>query len=305
MFWNFLTEVLKLAPRQIWGVEQQIHYFTEIFTSFSPKKIIASIMAIIELFGLTILDLPTTPRGEELDLSGYSLVFEDEFIGESLNTDIWNYRNNGKWRGGFSDESQVSVKNGNMILTAEYLNDGKYGEGWYSGRISLKEKYCKGYFEIRCKASPGSGFWSAFWIQAEHPYEAAYSKGGVGGCEIDIFEAMRWDEAIGKNSVTQTVHCAGVDGVQEGFQSYNLGAFYGKNIYEEYNTYGLEWTDEEYIFYINGVETRRTSFGNGVSEVLEDVIVSLEIPDEEKLAGLDKETYNTEFIVDYVRIYQK
>ena len=81
MFQTFLTEVLKLAPRQMWGVEQQMYYLTQIFTSFSPKKIIASILAIIELFGLTILDLPTTPRGQELDLTGYSLVFEDEFNG--------------------------------------------------------------------------------------------------------------------------------------------------------------------------------------------------------------------------------
>ncbi|MBO5422107.1 MAG: glycoside hydrolase family 16 protein, partial [Clostridia bacterium] len=113
------------------------------------------------------------------------------------------------------------------------------------------------------------------------------------------------DNFVGKNSVSQTVHCAGVDGVQEGFQSNNLGAFYGNNIYKEYNTYGLEWTDEEYIFYINGVETRRTSFGNGVSEVPEEVIVSLEIPAEEELNKLDKDSYKTEYIIDYVRIYQK
>ena len=61
MFETFLTEVLKLAPRQMWGVEQQLYYLGEIFTSFSPKKIIASILAIIELFGLTILDMRTTP----------------------------------------------------------------------------------------------------------------------------------------------------------------------------------------------------------------------------------------------------
>ena len=29
-----------------------------------------------------------------------------------------------------------------------------------------------------------------------------------------------------------------------------------------------------------------------------------EIPDEDKLATLDKDNYHTEFIVDYVRIYQ-
>lgn len=83
------------------------------------------------------------------------------------------------------------------------------------------------------------------------------------------------------------------------------GARRGENIYDEYNTYGLKWTDDEYIFCINGVETRRSSFGNGISEVLEEVIVSLEIPEEEKLNDLDKDTYKTEFIVDYVRIYQQ
>ncbi|MBE6772213.1 MAG: glycosyl hydrolase family protein [Ruminococcaceae bacterium] len=305
MFETFLTEVLKLAPRQMWGVEQQLYYLTEIFTSFSPKKIIASLLAIIELFGLTLFDLPTTPRGEALDLNGYSLVFEDEFNGTQLNTDAWEYRGSGPRRGGFNAESQVRLENGNMILSGEYLTDGEYGEGWYTGMVKLKERYCKGYFEIRCIVNSGEGFWSAFWLQADSPYNAAVSKGGIGGAEIDIFESMSWENKIGKDSVVQTVHCAGVDGIQEGFQSERLGAFYGDNIYEEYNTYGLEWTDDEYIFYVNGVETRRTSFGNGVSEVLEDVIVSLEIPDEDKLSQIDKDSYKTEYIIDYVRIYQK
>ena len=304
MFEKFLRETLKMAPRQVWGVEQIGVYFKKLFSAKGAKAVVACVVAIAECIGLAILDTPTTPRGPELDLSGYSLVFEDEFEGNALNTDVWQYRGSGPRRGGFNAESQVRVENGNMIITGDYQSDGTYGEGWYTGMVKLRERYCKGYFEIRCKVNAGSGFWSAFWIQADHPYEAEYSKGGVGGCEIDIFESMSYDNFIGKNSVSQTVHCAGVDGVQEGFQSLMLGDFYGNNIYEEYNTYGLEWTDEEYIFYINGVETRRTSFGNGVSEVMEDVIVSLEIPEGEKLEALDKENYSTEFVVDYVKIYQ-
>ena len=305
MFEKFLRETLKMAPRQVWGVEQMGVYFKKLFSANGAKAVIACIVAIAECLGLAILDFPTTPRGQELDLTDYAIVFEDEFEGNALNTDVWQYRGSGSRRGGFNAESQVRVENGNMIITGEYLKDGIYGEGWYTGMVKLKERYCKGYFEIKCKVNAGSGFWSAFWIQADAPYTASVSKGGVGGCEIDIFESMSYDNFIGKNSVSQTVHCAGVDGVQEGYQSLMLGDFYGNNIYEEYNTYGLEWTDEEYIFYINGVETRRTSFGNGVSEVMEDVIVSLEIPDEEKLAGLDKENYKTEYIIDYVKIYQQ
>lgn len=305
MFETFLSEVLKFAPRQVWGFYQIPVYLSEIFTSFSPKKIIASFLAIIELFGLVILDTPTTPRGEELNLKGYSLVFEDEFNGTELDTEVWEYRGSGPRRGGFNAESQVDVGGGKMTITGEYLTDGEYGEGWYTGMIKLKDRYCKGYFEIRCMVNEDPGFWSAFWIQADAPYTASVSKGGVGGAEIDIMESSDTANEGDIGSVTQTIHCAGVDGVEEGFQSERLGAFYGDNIYNKYNTYGLEWTDDEYIFYINGVETRRSSFGNGVSEVLEDVIVSLEIPEESKLANLDKETYKTEYVIDYVRIYQK
>ncbi len=305
MFETFLTEVLKLAPRQLWGVEQQMYYFTEMFSSFSFKKFFASMLAILELFGLTIFDLPTTPRGPELDLSGYNLIFEDEFEGDSLNLDIWEYRASGSRRGGFNAPSQIEVKDGNLVLTAEYLQNGEYGEGWYAGMIKLKQWYCKGYFEIRCKVNEGNHFWSAFWLQASAPYTASVSKGGIGGAEIDIFESANTKNYFDRNSVTQNIHCAGVDGETEGYQSLGLGAFYGNDIYNEYNTYGVEWTDTEYIFYINGIETRRTSFGNGVSEVLEEVIVSLEIPGEDQLNELDKDTYHTEYTVDYVRIYQK
>lgn len=304
MFEKFLVEVLKLAPRQMWGVEQQGFYLREIFTSFDIKRIIAGIVAFFELFGLTILDLPTTPRGEAIDLTGYSIVFEDEFEGDALNTDAWKIRSNGPRRGGFNSDSQIKVEDGNLVITGEYVEDGTYGDGWYAGMVSLRERYCKGYFEIRCKVNKGSAFWSAFWIQADAPYTASISKGGVGGAEIDIFESANTAEITNKGAVTQTIHCAGVDGVEEGFQSYNLGSFKGNNIYDEYNTYGLEWTDTEYIFYINGVETRRTSFGNGVSEVEEDVIVSLEIPAIEVLETLDKDASAT-YTVDYVRIYQK
>ena len=302
---DMIAELLKLAPRQVWAVEQQIEIFKGLFSSFSLKGFFAGILAIIELCGLSILDLPVTPRGEEVNLDGYTLVFEDNFDGTELNTDIWEYRASGARRGGFNAPSQVEVRDGNLVISAEYLKDGEYGEGWYAGMIRLKEQYTRGYFEIRCIANKGKGFWSAYWLQAEHSYEAAFSKGGIGGAEIDIFESANNEHHLVNDAVTHAIHCAGVDGAEEGFQSMSLGGFYGNNVYEEYNTYALEWNEDEYIFYINGVETRRSSYGNGVSEVPEEVIVSLEIPTAEELAELDKDTYLSEFIVDYVRIYQK
>ena len=301
---KFLTEVLKLAPWQMHGVELQKKYLKKAFTSGSLKTMIASLLIVAELIGLTVFDMPIRPLGDELDLTGYSLVFEDEFDGTELNTDVWEYRGSGPRRGGFNAESQVKLENGKMIMTGEYQTDGMYGEGWYTAMIKLKERYCKGYFEISCILNEGSGYWSAFWLQADAPYTASISKGGIGGAEIDIMESYNDETHKRYESIGQTIHCAGVGGEQEGYQSERLGYYKGNNIHQEYNTYGVMWTDEEYIFYVNGVETARSSFGDGVSEVKEDVIVSLEIPDETQLAALDKDTYHSEYIVDYVRIYQ-
>lgn len=46
MFQKFLEEVLKLAPRQMWAVEQIPVYFSQMFESFSFKKMGAMILAI-------------------------------------------------------------------------------------------------------------------------------------------------------------------------------------------------------------------------------------------------------------------
>lgn len=273
---------------------------------FSLQKTIASLLAIIECFGCVLFDTPLTPDGQKLDLSGYELVFEDEFEGTSLDKSSWFTRGNGARRSGYNAESQVQVKDGNLVITGEYLEDGEYGEGWYVGAIALNKLYCKGYFEIRCICNSGTDFWSAFWIQAAttDPYDHYESQGGVNGAEIDIFESLSADRKLksARNAISSTIHCNGVDDDIENIDSLPLGKFKGNNIYEEYNTYGLEWTDDEYIFYVNGVETARSSFGKGVCEVPEQVIVSLEIPGND--INFDKD-YSTAFTVDYVRIYEK
>jgi beta-glucanase (GH16 family) len=291
-----------------WRQENAVYRIGEIFSSafaggFSFKKLVAVIVAFFEMFGSVLFDMPLTPAGSELSLEGYSLVFEDEFEGDSLNEDNWFYRASGTRRNGFNAASQVRVEDGNLIMTAEYLENGEFGPGWYAGMISLRQKYCRGYFEIKCKCNDGGDFWSAFWIQADNPYNHDVSKGGPGGAELDIFEAPYGNKKGSPlyNSVTQTIHCNGLDDDKEHIDSRMLGIFKADNIYSEYNTYGLEWTEDEYIFYINGVETARSSFGSGVSQVEESVIVSLEIPEKISLA----KDFSSQFTVDYVRIYQK
>lgn len=279
----------------------------EIFTGrHAFRRTLALLLTAAELFGAAVFKAPLHPRGEALDLTGYSLVMFDDFNGDKLDTDVWYSRGEGARRDGCNASSQIAVSGGNLILTGEYRDAqrGMYGEGWYAAAVALKEWYCKGYFEIRCICNQGDGFWSAFWMQSSHSYDAE-SKGGVGGAEIDIMEASGFDSIlpVNRNSVTQTVYCNGSDDDEENIDKCQFTAV-GDDIYNKYNTYGVKWTDDEYIFYVNGVETTRTSFGLGVSQVPENLIVSLEIPENLPKSIAENHNYRTQMIVDYVKVYQ-
>ena len=299
-----LFDLFKLATRQRTAFLDFFSIVGGFFKNFSFKSVTATITLLAELLGCVLFDTPVTPHGQELDLSGYELVFCDEFDGDALDLSVWRHRGVGPRRCGFNAESQATAGHGRLVITAEYRQKGAYGEGWYTGAVALHKKYKQGYYEIRCKCNGGVDFWSAFWIQADHPYDHELSQGGVNGAEIDIFESIngRGRSTAEYNAVTSTVHCNGHDDDPEHIDSNIVGSFkVGNDIAANYNTYGLEWTEDEYIFYINGVESGRTSFGSGVSQVEEEVIVSLEIPDE----VLYLDDYTTSMVVDYVKIYQK
>lgn len=301
---EWITETFGLVYRESWAVEQIFECIKNLFTAGSFQRFLALLTAIGELAGMLISGAPVTPYGPELDLEGYSLVYEEEFEGDALNTDEWSVFHRAT-RGGYNSDSQIEVKDGNLIITGEYLEDGEFGPGWYAADIELKQTYTYGYYEIRCINNPGIGFWSAFWMQSPDSYNDEISQGGIGGAEVDIMETMGYAKAGDNSFTTFSIHVAGVDGEKTGIKGVQLGNFKVPNIFTEYNVFGLEWTPEEYIFYINGVEACRSTYANGVSQVPENIRVSMCIKPESTLKQLDKETFETQFVVDYVRIYQK
>ncbi len=268
------------------------------------QKITAFFASITAFFSglFTTSSSVKTASGPALDLSGYTLVFEDEFNADELDTDAWFYRQSGLRRGNYNAESQVNVSDGLLKITAQYREDGEFGPGWYSGMLALNQRYCRGYFEIRCICAPGGGFWSAFWLQGDGSYEHDISRGGVGAAEIDIMEAPYYSETGAKhNAITSAIHCNGGDEDPDKIDSKLVGRFNGNDIYNTFNIYGLKWTESEYIFYVNGVETARSAFSKGVSTALEEVIVSLEIP----ATVSHTADFSTDMVVDYVRVYQE
>ena len=268
------------------------------------KRLVSVFLLLICLFSTVAFsgcEHMSKTLGDEvsLNLEGYELIVYDEFEGNNLDLSLWQHRAVGARESGYNSSSQVSVENGNLIIKGEYI-DGEFGKGWYGAGISLQEKYVYGYFEVRCIPNESSCFWSAFWLQSDNTFSHEDSQGGVNGAEIDIFESHK-TKFFRRNSIFSTVYCNGYDDDVENYDKHRVASVRIPNMRSDYTTFGLMWTEEEYIFYVNGVETGRTSFGRGTSRYPEEVIVSLEVP---KVVPFNKKE-TTKFIVDYVKVYQQ
>lgn len=273
------------------------------------NKIIAFFTAVIAFFASFF----GAEVGKKIDMDQFSLVWADEFDGDSLDTSKWIYLYTESdkaflRKGGYWHRDMISLQDGNLHIATKYFDEGYKGgkAGWYTGAVSTKSLFEQkhGYFEIRCILPKGYGVWSAFWMNCDGMSQVDGS--GRDGAEIDIFESPYYN----KNKISSNIH---YDGYGEDIRSANLGEYYihANNPYEEFNTYALEWNEDEYIFYINGRQTIRSSFG-GASQVPEYLIASVEVGGQngvaaDSWAGKSADTNTdgvSDFIVDYVRVYQ-
>lgn len=273
------------------------------------QKVIAWIIAAVQTVLLWI-GLPVTPRGQKLDLNRFELTWQDEFDGDSLNRDNW--RGHYLWgdyvkrRDGYWNMDMAQVQDGMLHIQTKHYENGYAGgpAGYYSVGIDtsglFEQKY--GYFEVRCMLPKGEGLWSAFWMfnnQVGH-----IDGSGRDGSEIDIFESPYYTKKtkLMRNMITSNVH---YDGYEDAHEMEGVGRFRVKDPYDSFHTYGLEWNEDEYIFYVDGVESRRSTFG-GVSQNAQWLILSVE----HEYGGWAGDIRNnnmddvTDFVVDYVRAYQ-
>lgn len=277
-------------------------------------KMIALITVFFQLIGSLVFETPRDPNGQDLNLeSRFELAWADEFNQGELDYSYWGGHYIWGIDGGYQRDTsfwnmdQVSFDDENLILTVDKREGGPSETGYYSTGIDTSPNHqffpestgyeqTRGYFEVRCILPKGAGLNPAFWLIGEGMFTDVTS--GVSGCEIDVFETKTDPKKDAKwvGSVYHTVHYGSYE---EHHKQEVQGWFYANNPYEEYNTYGLEWSEDSYIFYINGVETARTDFG-GICEAPLYLILSV---------GVDENVFNntdlpSQFIVDYVRAYQ-
>lgn len=221
----------------------------------------------------------------------YTLAWSDEFDGSQLDLTKWNYRADGTIRK-LATVSNKTVKldgEGNLQIMALKDPNGTYYVGQASTENSYHTKY--GYFECRAKMNESIGPHVAFWLQS-NTMGIETDNPAVNGTEIDIFEYHRKKPEL----LFHNLHWNGYGDAHK-----TIGTKIGNSfIRSGYHTFGLEWTENEYIFYVDGRETWRTT--TAVSKTAQYIILSTE------LTGFGGDpslgTFPDRVLFDYVRVYK-
>lgn len=260
----------------------------------SPNKIPRQTFHLLAIICLLLIGswgnilLAQLPRHIQED---YQLIWQDEFNGPTLDTSKWAYRGTGSTRGNgiVSAKNCYLDKQGHLIIEAT-----KTDTNYVIGQIGTMNKFHQtyGYFECRAKTSSQIGTCAAFWLQSS-TYGSIIGDPGQSGTEIDI---MEYRHANNKELVHHTIHWDGYgkDHRQEGSRERV------KNFDKDFHTFGLEWTEKKYIFYIDG--KRVWSTRKAVSQTMQYIILSLEMTN--WCGDPSNSVFPDRVLFDYVRVYE-
>lgn len=304
----FKSLLAKLAVRQMTALTSIPALFSKmpaLLFSGKIKSFLVAFLAVFQLLGVVLFDYPGPVLGEEINLGDYTLVFSEEFRDESLNTEVWQTISE-LGTGEIYDDSMISFDGENMIISTEYLENGSKGAGWYTCGIENTEAYSNFgpgcYYECRCKAPAAKGMWSAFWMMTEG--QRRWDNGERGThTEIDVMESFYYGEKY-QNSTLHTLHSWRNQTAD--YESVIVGKYrVDKDMYNDYVTYGVLWLEDEFIFYIDGRESGRSSVGATKDSAFMLLTCQVRTNGFVHPAVLDNPegTFPAKFVVDYVRVY--
>ena len=235
----------------------------------------------------------------------YSLVFQDEFDGEVLDTTVWGFHNIGKRRDAVNVKEACLINENGELEIRNWTKFKGNDTIHHAGMIETKVNFTFGYYEARIKFNIEMGSWGAFWIMYHNTRGPFTSEDNPmkDGVEIDIVEFVPTNSRY----ASQNLHW---NGYGEFHQQLGTDQLLNGEL-EGYHVYSLLWTPEKYVFYIDGEPTWTVQ--EAISHMPEFVILSTEIEDKSWGGNnsIPKEGYGTFedtkniMYVDYVRVFQK
>ena len=234
--------------------------------------------------------------------SNYSLVWEENFIHQVLDTNKWNIEIrdpgwvNNELQAYTSEAKNLFIDNDNLVIKT--IKEKYKNANYTSGRINTQGKanWKYGRFEIRAKIPKTKGVWPAIWLLSESISEEAWPKCG----EIDIMEHINNEDII-----YGTIHSEQYNHMTDTQIGGNIEI---KNLDSKFYTFGLEWNEDALVWFIdNEIYHRVNKLDHFKSGWPFDKNYFLII--NQALGGFwpgnpDENFKSSEFIIDWIKIYQ-
>ena len=237
---------------------------------------------------------------------GYTLVWQDEFNGSTINSSDWTHElgasgwGNNEWQNYTARPENSFLSDGKLIIEAR--EESYQGADYTSARMITqgKESFQFGRVDIRAKLPEGQGIWPALWMLGNEISNVGWPACG----EIDIMELVGHEPS--------TVHGTAHWGPQgQGFSNYQgngTSLSGGEKFSEKFHVFSIIWEpnsikwfvdDEQYFSLDNGQVNGAYPF-NGEFFFIFNVAVGGNWP------GYPDATtvFPQRMYVDYIRVFQ-
>lgn len=258
-----------------------------------------------------------------INKSGYTLVFYDEFDDDELDRSRWLPHYLPQWSSKQSSKANYRIQDSRLILQItedqlpwcpEFNGDVKvsnlqtgvfsgplgseFGQHKFSPGCIVREEQAEerlftqqfGYFEIRAKGSGNPNNVCGFWMIGfeDEPYKSA---------EICPFELKGWNVNGQQCTLGFGIHPFGDPSIHEEF-------FEEQMPFDPtgFHIYAVDWTEQGVDFYVDNklIHSSKQSPNYPMQLMLN----IYEIPAQES-GSRTSPVYPSEFVIDYVRCYQK
>lgn len=279
------------------------------FTISNPDNAVLSpaAQATGTIINTDLLYLPTDTTGYTTPSTypGYHLAWSDEFNGNALNTQDWNYEQGGGGWGNNELENYTNraqnafVSAGHLIIEARSENYG--GNSYTSARLTTqgKQQFTYGRIDIRAKLPISKGLWPALWMLGSNISSVPWP-----GCgETDIMELV----GQAPSQVTGSMHwqqAGGSEGNYTGNYVLSSGDFS-----QQFHVFSVIWKQDSLRFlvddhvYVNGSKANVTS-GNYPFNSPFFFIVNVAVGGAWPGPPDNTTVFPQRMFVDYVRVFQ-
>jgi beta-glucanase (GH16 family) len=247
---------------------------------------------------------PAPTPTPEWERPGWTLIWQDEFDGETIDPSRWEMEigghgwGNSEWQFYTDRPENARIEAGHLVIEArkeEFVR-----RSYTSARMKTQGLFAFTYgrAEARMKLPQGQGIWPAFWMLGENISEVPWPASG----EIDIMEHIGREPS----RVYGTVHGPGYSG------SGGIGHYTSLpegSLYDEFHVFAVEWEPDEIRWYVDEQQfftlTPAQVRGEWVYDHPFFLLINLAVGGNWPGYPDDTTVFPQFLTVDYVRVYQQ